>query len=73
MDIKVAIIEDDETIREGYAFLIGNTQGYSIVGTYPTYETAIKKIEHNAPDVLLLDVELPGLSGIEALPKLKKQ
>ena len=72
LDIRVAIIEDDETIREGYAFLIGNTSGYKIAGTYPSYEDAFKKIVHDDPDVILLDVELPGMSGIEALPKLKK-
>ena len=72
LDIRVAIIEDDETIREGYAFLIGNTTGYKIAATYQSYEDAIKKIAHDDPDVILLDVELPGLSGIEALPKLKK-
>lgn len=72
LSIRVAIIEDDETIREGYAFLIGNTTGYKIAGTYPSFEEAAKKIEKDDPDVILLDVELPGLSGIEALPKLKK-
>ncbi|MBL7692398.1 MAG: response regulator transcription factor [Flavipsychrobacter sp.] len=72
LDIKVAIIEDDETIREGYAFLIGNTTGYKICGTYPSYEEAAKHIAQDDPDVILLDVELPGISGIDALPKLKK-
>jgi len=71
LDIKVTIIEDDETIREGYGFLIGNTDGYKVVGTYASCEEALKKIAHEDPDVLLLDVELPGISGIEALPKLK--
>jgi DNA-binding NarL/FixJ family response regulator len=72
LDIRVAIIEDDETIREGYAFLIGNTPGYKIAGTYASFEEAAKKIAHDDPDVILLDVELPGISGVEALPKLKK-
>jgi DNA-binding NarL/FixJ family response regulator len=71
-NIRVAIIEDDETIREGYAFLIGNTAGYKIAATYPSCEDALKKIAHDDPDVILLDVELPGMSGIDALPKLKK-
>ncbi len=56
LDIHVAIIEDDETIREGYAFLIGNTKGYKIAGTYPSYEEAAKKIAADNPDVILLDV-----------------
>ena len=72
LDIRVSIIEDDETIREGYAYLIGNTPGYKVTGAYPSFEDAAKKIAHDNPDVLLLDVELPGISGIDALPKLKK-
>jgi len=72
LDINVVIIEDDETLREGYGFLIGNTQGYKIAGSYRSYEDAAKKITHDDPDVILLDVELPGISGIDALPKLKK-
>lgn len=72
LDIHVCIIEDDETIREGYAYLIGNTPGYKITGTYPSYEDAAKKVMHDDPDVILLDVELPGISGIDAIPKLKK-
>jgi len=72
LDIRVSIIEDDETIREGYAFLIGKTPGYKVISTYPSYEDAIKKIANDDPDVILLDVELPGISGIDAIPKLKK-
>lgn len=72
LDIVVSIIEDDETIREGYAFLIGNTAGYKIAGTYASFEDAVRKLEKDNPDVILLDVQLPGISGIDALPKLKK-
>ncbi len=72
LDTTVSIIEDDETIREGYAFLINNAKGFKVVSTYPSYEDAAKKIAADNPDVLLLDVELPGLSGIDAIPKLKK-
>ncbi|MDR3680993.1 MAG: response regulator transcription factor [Flavipsychrobacter sp.] len=71
-DISVAIIEDDETLREGYSFLIGNVKGYRIAGCYSSYEAAAKKIVQDNPDVILLDVELPGISGLDALPKIKK-
>ncbi|MEO6523077.1 MAG: response regulator transcription factor [Mucilaginibacter sp.] len=70
--IRIVIIEDDETIREGYAFLIGQAEGYEVIGTYISFDEAVKKIATNAPDVILLDIELPGTNGIEALPKLKK-
>lgn len=72
LDIHVCIIEDDKTIREGYEYLIGNAEGYKIVGSYGSFEDAAKKIGSDNPDVILLDVELPGISGIDALPKIKK-
>ena len=72
MDILVSIIEDDETIREGYKYLIDNTEGFRVISVYRSFEDAAKRIFNEKPDVLLLDVELPGMSGIEAIPKLKK-
>ncbi|RZL15194.1 MAG: response regulator transcription factor [Pedobacter sp.] len=70
--VKVVIIEDDETIRESYAYLIGNNDQIKVTGTYGSFEEAEKKLIADAPDVLLLDVELPGINGIEALPQIKK-
>lgn len=72
VDILVSIIEDDETIREGYKYLIGNTDGFKVISVYRSFEDAAKRIFNEKPDVLLLDVELPGVSGIDSLPKLKK-
>jgi hypothetical protein len=72
LNIRVCIIEDDETIRDGYVYLIGNTEGYKVIGSYASYEDAAKKLAADNPDVILLDVELPGISGIDALPKIKK-
>jgi DNA-binding NarL/FixJ family response regulator len=70
--IRIVIIEDDEVIRNGYAFLIGKEPGLYIVHTYSSFEQASKSIVGDDPDVILLDIELPGINGIEALPKLKK-
>lgn len=71
-NIKVSLIEDDSTIREGYVFLLGNSADIDVVSDYANVEDALKKIGEDKPDVLLLDIELPGISGIDALPKLKK-
>lgn len=72
LDIRICLIEDDETIREGYEYLIGNTEGYKITGSFASFEEASRKIARLDPDVILLDIELPGISGIEAIPKLHK-
>ncbi len=71
-DISICLIEDDATIREGYEYLLGNTEGYKVTGSFASYEDAAKKIAKCEPDVILLDIELPGISGIDAIPKLKK-
>jgi DNA-binding NarL/FixJ family response regulator len=72
MDIRIVIIEDDQIIREGYALLIGQAEGYQVVNSYASFDEAAKNIVNDAPGVILLDIELPGTNGIEAIPKLKK-
>ena len=71
-DIRIVIIEDDQIIREGYALLIGQTDGYQVVNSYVSFDEAAKSIADDAPDVVLLDIELPGTNGIQAIPKLKR-
>lgn len=69
---KVVIIEDDETIREGYAYLIRNTSPYQVAATYASFDLAKLKLLGDSPDVILLDIQLPGTSGLEALPQIVK-
>src|SRR6201995_2287043 len=71
-NIRIVIIEDDQIIREGYALLIGQTDGYDVVHSYASFDEAAKNITNDSPEVILLDIELPGTNGIEAIPKLKK-
>ena len=71
-NIRIVIIEDDEIIREVYSLLIGQTDGYQVVNSYASFDEAAKNIITDSPDVILLDIELPGTNGITAIPKLKK-
>src|SRR5689334_23606152 len=63
--IRVAIIEDHDAIREGISFLINSTTGHNLVGKFGSMEEALKKIPENLPDVVLFDIGLPGMSGID--------
>jgi DNA-binding NarL/FixJ family response regulator len=71
--IKVAIIEDRREIREGLAMLIGMTEGYICTGAYRSMEEALDKIARDLPDVVLSDIGLPGMDGIEGIRILKER
>ena len=70
--IKVAIVEDERDIREGLAMLINYTDGFECLGKYGSMEEAITSIRHRTPDVILSDIGLPGMSGIEGVKILKE-
>jgi len=69
--IRVAIVEDDSAMREGLAMLIGGTPGFCCVDTFPTVEDALAATQGEAPDVVLLDIHLPGMLGSEGVRLLK--
>jgi DNA-binding NarL/FixJ family response regulator len=71
--IKIVLIEDDETIRNGYAYLLGNQAEFKVVNSYSSAESALKKIEQDAADIFLLDISLAGMSGIDAIDELKRR
>ena len=71
--IRTAIVEDIRDIREGLATLINFTEGFSLAGSYRSMEEAIPKVGGNVPDVLLSDIGLPGMSGIEGIKILKNK
>lgn len=70
--IAVSIIEDDEEVREGLGLLIGESPGFVLLESYGDCESALKKIGTDPPDVLLMDIELPGMTGIEGAERIKK-
>ena len=69
--ITVVIIEDDETIRNGFTYLINATQNYKVLNAYSNVEDALSNLINDKPQVILLDIELPGIKGIDAIPKIK--
>jgi DNA-binding NarL/FixJ family response regulator len=69
--VQIAIVDDNDTIREGLVELINASEGFSCVGAYRTAEEALAEIVGKQPDVILMDINLPGMSGIECTRQVK--
>ena len=73
MAITVSIVEDDHATRDSLEALLKETPGLQCVSTYATGEEALSGIPEEKPDVMLADIRLPGISGIECVAKLKSR
>jgi DNA-binding NarL/FixJ family response regulator len=71
-NLRIVIIEDDEVLRSGYRFILDSVVGYQVINVYESFDDAKKTIQQDTPDILMLDIQMPGTTGIEALPQLKK-
>lgn len=71
--ITVAIVEDIREIREGLQLLIDSSDGFSCLKVYSSGEEALHDLPGLHPDVVLMDINLPGINGIEAVRILKQQ
>ena len=69
--IKVAIVDDDEGIRGSLSALIDRATGFKLVGEFANAEIAVKEIPRLAPDVVLMDINLPGMKGYECVRQIK--
>src|SRR5262245_25622234 len=71
--IEAAVIEDQRDIRDGLVMLINGTPGYRCTGGYRSIEEALPGIAAKTPNVVLCDIGLPGMSGIEGIRLLKER
>jgi DNA-binding NarL/FixJ family response regulator len=68
---RICIVEDKEDLREGMNMMLQMSQHYELVGSYANAEAALKEIPKVSPDAVLMDINLPGASGIECVASLK--
>ena len=69
--IKVAVVDDDEEIRISFADQITRARGFQLVGSYASAEAALAALPQVEPDVVLMDINLPGIDGVECVRNLK--
>lgn len=73
MSIRVAIVEDTKDIREGLALLVDASEGFECVAVCPDGENALEQLPAARPDVVLMDINMPGISGVKCVELLKPQ
>ena len=73
MDVKVFIFEDNQLIRQGLEAIINGTPGYTCCGTASNSNNWESSLYSHKPDVILMDIEMPGMNGIETTQKIKEQ
>ena len=72
-DLRVGIVEDDDEIRESLKLILNASPGYTCDLLFDSAEAALEVLAQEKPDVVLMDISLPGISGIECVRLLKER
>ncbi len=71
--IRILVVDDHPVVRDGLAAMLNTQSDFEVVGEASDGEEALRKVAERDPDVLLLDLEMPGVDGIETLQRLKEE
>lgn len=72
MPISVSIVEDSDKFRETLARVLNRSEGFRCISHYPNAEEALKALPVDKPEVVLMDINLPGINGVECVRQLKQ-
>ena len=73
MSLRIAIFDDNKNIRESISLLLQTVPEFEVVGSFSHVLDCMDDLRECKPDVVLMDIEMPGMSGIEAVTLLKKE
>lgn len=72
LKMKIIIVEDNKAVKDGYELIINSYPKYQVVKTYIRAEDAIRNFKRDRPDIVFMDIDLPGMDGITGIKKIKK-
>lgn len=70
--IKLLIYEDNPQLREGLSMLISGSDGFEVLAAFKNCENVVQEMEAFKPDVILMDIDMPGVNGLEGLKKIRE-
>jgi DNA-binding NarL/FixJ family response regulator len=73
MSLRIAIFDDNKNIRESITMLLGTVKDFTMVGSFAHVLDCVEDVKECTPDVILMDIEMPGMTGIEAVKSIKKE
>jgi DNA-binding NarL/FixJ family response regulator len=73
MNLRIAIFDDNKNIRESITLLLKTVPGLEVVGSYSHVLDCVEDVRDCKPDIVLMDIEMPGMTGIEAVKSIKKE
>jgi DNA-binding NarL/FixJ family response regulator len=71
--MKIVIFDDNKNIRASIELLLNTEQDFELVGSFGDADSCVKKVLQLMPDIVLMDIEMPGINGIEAVKLLKRE
>ena len=73
MNLRIAIFDDNKNIRESITLLLKTVPGFQVVGSFSHVLDCVDDVRECTPDIVLMDIEMPGMTGIEAVKSIKKE
>ena len=73
MNLRIAIFDDNKNIRESISLLLKTVPGFDVVGSFSHVLDCVDDVRDCKPDIVLMDIEMPGMTGIEAVKSIKKE
>jgi DNA-binding NarL/FixJ family response regulator len=70
---RVLIVEDDQEIRNSFSLIVNSSQKFMVINAYNNCESAIDNLQRDKPEIILMDIELPGMNGIQGTKLIKEK